>query len=262
MSLDELLMLSAGGLAVGFLGGYAGIGAAPVLVFVYGYFLGYTQHMAQGTVAAIMLGPMSLPAVIVMWDRVRRNVSFIIIGVLTYAIFSYPGAVLAYGVSHVTLRLIFAAFLLLLGVRSLAMELVNGSSSDVNVTAARWHLQLKAPSMTMLGIVVGIAGGFFGIGAGVLMVPIMIWLFGIDKDDARAISLGILLPPLSVGSVIKYQAHGDIVWSAVLVGLLAYMASNYFGARLGRKHSARRFNIVLGLLLVLLGIVYGKDILF
>ena len=246
---------------VGFLGGYAGIGAAPVLVFVYGYFLGYTQHMAQGTVAAIMLGPLSLPAVWVMWDRVRRNLSFIIIGVLTYAIFSYPGAVLAYGLSHETLRLAFAGFMLFLGVRSLAMELVNGLSSGGTTGAARGYLSLGRVSMTLLGIMVGIAGGFFGIGAGVLMVPIMIWLFGVDKDDARAISLGILLPPLSIGSAIKYQSHGDIVWPAVLVGLIAYMASNYFGARLGRKHSTRRFNVVLGVLLLLLGLVYGKDLL-
>ena len=40
------------------------------------------------------------------------------------------------------------------------------------------------------------------------------------------------------------------------------MASNYFGARLGLKHSARRFNIVLGVLLLLLGIVYGRDVLY
>jgi len=261
LSLDELLLVTAGGIVVGFLGGYSGIGAAPVLVFVYGYFLGYTQHMAQGTVAAIMLGPLSLPAVIVMWDRVRCNLVFITIGLLTYAIFSYPGALLAYGLSHETLRLAFAAFLLILGVRSVAMELVNGLST-AGVGTPDGRIRLNRFSMTLLGIVVGVAGGFFGIGAGVLMVPVMIWLFGVNKDDARAISLGILLPPLSVGSVIKYQAHGDIVWPAMLVGLLAYMASNYFGARLGRKHSTRRFNIVLGVLLLLMGLVYGKDLLF
>lgn len=262
MSLDGLLIVSAGGLAVGFIGGYAGIGAAPILIFVYGYFLGYTQHMAQGTVSAIMLGPMSAGSVYAMWGHVRKHFATITIGVLTYAIFSYPGAVLAYGLPHTTLRFMFACFLVLLGVRSLAAETINRFSPNAALDAKGWRIPLNVFSMTVLGALVGMVGGFFGIGAGVLMVPIMIWLFGVDKDDARAISLAILLPPVSIGAVLKYHAQNDVVWTAVLVGLLAYMMSNYFGARLGRKQSARRFNIVLGLLLLLLGIVYGKDFLF
>jgi uncharacterized membrane protein YfcA len=134
------------------------------------------------------------------------------------------------------------------------------SHREVNLT--RKHLSLNIPSMTILGVFIGMVGGFFSIGAGILLVPVLIGLFGVNKDDARAISLAILVPPLSIGAVLKYQAHGDIVWWVVLVGLLAYMASNYFGARLGRKHSSRRFNIVLGILLLLMGIAYGKDFLF
>jgi uncharacterized membrane protein YfcA len=187
LSFDELLLVTAGGLIVGFIGGYAGIGAAPVLVFVYGYFLGYSQHMAQGTVAAIMLGPLSLPSVIVMWSHVRKHLTSITIGVLTYAVFSYPGAVLAYGLPPETLRLIFAGFLLLLGARSLLMVAVNNLPSHQKVDPSRKYLSLNVPSMTVLGAIIGMIGGFFSIGAGILLVPVLIWLFGVDKNDARAI---------------------------------------------------------------------------
>ena len=260
--LDEILIVFAGGLVVGFVGGYAGIGGAPILILVYGYVLGYTQHMAQGTVSAIMLGPMSAGSVVAMWGNVRKHISTIVIGVLTYAIFSYPGAVMAYGLSHETLRFVFACFLVLLGVRSFVMEAMNRVPSTNKSDIKRPYIRLTAFSMSLLGALVGMVGGFFGVGAGILMVPLLIWLFGVDKDDARAISLAILFPPVSVGAVIKYNSQNDVVWWAVLVGLLAYMSSNYFGARLGRKHSASHFNIVLGILLLLMGVAYGIDFLF
>ena len=76
------------GMFVGFAGGYAGIGGAPFLVAAMVLFLGYDQHLAQGTVLAVMLGPMSLPGVLVMWDRVRLLKVEIGIGVVAYALFS------------------------------------------------------------------------------------------------------------------------------------------------------------------------------
>ena len=91
----EWLAFVALGAAVGFAGGYAGIGGAPFLVVGLALLLGYDQHVAQGTVLAVMLGPMSLPAVIVMWDRVKLLKREIFIGVACYAIISYFGAQIA-----------------------------------------------------------------------------------------------------------------------------------------------------------------------
>merc|ERR1712048_655801 len=89
-----------------------------------------------------------------------------------------------------------------------------------------------------VGCVIGLVGGFFGIGAGVLKVPIFTELFGITKDDARTLSLLILLPPVSVGAVIKYAMEDDIDWYMTLVLLASYMAANSPGAKKGLNASA------------------------
>ncbi len=257
MSFEEIILVSIGGILVGFVGGYAGIGAAPILVFVYGYFLGYPQHTAQGTVAAIMLGPMSAGGVIAMWERVWKYRITVLIGVVTYAVFSYPGAVLAYFFSNLTLRLIFAAFLVFLGIRTAFGEYRN-NPDNISVSPGRGvSIPLNHFSVVVLGAIIGLVGGFLGIGAGVLMVPLLIWLFRVSKNDARAISLAILLPPVSIGAVWKYHSEGDVNWWAVLVGLLAYMTSNYFGARFGSRQSDRAFNYFLAVLMVVIGIVYS-----
>ena len=88
------------------------------------------------------------------------------------------------------------------------------------------------------------------------MVPLLIWLFGMDKDDARTLSLLLLLPPVSIGAVIRYQSRGDIIWLVTLIGFCTYFLSNYWGARLGRHHSHKVFQGVLGGTLLVLGIIY------
>ena len=94
--MEELLIHVVFGLMVGFCGGYAGIGGAPILIFLYVNLLGYSQHIAQGTVLAMMLGTISIPGIWFMRDRVRDRLKPIIAGTLSYAAISYVGASIAY----------------------------------------------------------------------------------------------------------------------------------------------------------------------
>ncbi|MDP6944689.1 MAG: sulfite exporter TauE/SafE family protein, partial [Myxococcota bacterium] len=118
---EWLTLLLFGGI-VGFTGGYAGIGGAPFLVAGLVLALGRDQHLAQGTILAVMLGPMSLPGVLVMRDRVRLMLPHIAAGVGTYAVFSNLGARLAYGLGHRALTLAFAGLLMALGLHYVARK--------------------------------------------------------------------------------------------------------------------------------------------
>src|ERR1017187_7467890 len=57
------------GLAVGVLVGFIGIGGGIVLVPALTYFLGFEQHLAQGTSLFMQLPPLGLGALIVYWRR-------------------------------------------------------------------------------------------------------------------------------------------------------------------------------------------------
>lgn len=252
----EWIVITAAGLVVGFVGGYAGIGGAPFMIFALGALAGWPQHRAQGTVIAIMLGPMSLPAVWLMRDRVRRYLRPIAIGVVTYATFSYFGASLAYEFSSDELRLLFAGFLFIIALRSIILDGFLRGREDARGARPPLLSATSVPAFIVVGSLIGAVGGFFGVGAGVLLIPILTLAFGFGKDDARAISLAILLPPVSIGGVLKYQAMGDISWPAAAVGFLAYFASNYWGAKIGRRQKQGAFHIVYGFLLLVMGALY------
>lgn len=256
---EEYLLNVLFGLLVGFVGGYAGIGGAPILIFLLGTFLRYPQHPAQGTVLAIMLGPMTLPALWVMRDRLRLLLRYVAIGFSAYAGFSYLGALLAYQFSSSDLRLLFAGVLVILGIQSVASEGLRRNQSRWASYGAGLHVPLNDWTMSLLGATIGIIGGLFGIGAGVLMVPLLTWLFRMHKDDARTLSLAILLPPVSLGAVIKYSSMGDVFWPMAVVGFFGYFISNYFGAKLGRAHNPGLFRLVMAALLIVLGLIYAMQ---
>ena len=274
----EWLAFVALGAAVGFAGGYAGIGGAPFLVVGLALLLGYDQHVAQGTVLAVMLGPMSLPAVIVMWDRVKLLKREIFIGVACYAIISYFGAQIAYAMDAKQLQILFGAFLFALGLRYVlkykSSIFSTSESADIENTPIVAELNPNGPTVlggvlpftipiiVILSCIKGAVGGMFGIGAGVLMVPAFISLCGLHKDDARALSLAILLPPVSIGAALEYEANDGIVWPTALVIFVVYFATNAIGAKLGRKHDTSQFLFWLGALLsAIAAVLIGKHVL-
>jgi uncharacterized membrane protein YfcA len=85
----------------------------------------------------------------------------------------------------------------------------------------------------MLGILVGLIGGTLsgltGLGGGFIMVPLLIYLFGMSQHVAQGTSLTVLLPPLGLFAVWHYYNAGNIdVRVAVLVAI-GFVAGGYLG---------------------------------
>ncbi|MCE5331548.1 MAG: sulfite exporter TauE/SafE family protein [Bacteroidales bacterium] len=62
----------------------------------------------------------------------------------------------------------------------------------------------------ILGIIAGILSGLFGIGGGIVMVPSLIVIFGMDILDANATSLAAMLLPVGALGVWAYYKAGLI----------------------------------------------------
>ena len=259
--MNTLLLLAVAGLLIGYIGGYTGLGGAPFLIAFLVFGLQMTQYRAQGTVLAIMLGPMSGPATWVLRQRFMVLWRAILLIVSTYILAGYFGARLAFGLPEQQLRIGFAVLLIFLGAQTAyrairqkqvpACELnpLGFTVCKAGISPPRtWHIGA-------LGLLTGFFGGLFGVGAGVLLMPLLTGPLGIHKDDARVLSLAILLPPSTIGAVWKYQQEGAVDWTAAGIMLIAYLLTNYFGALAGKKASVRKFNLFLGSILAALGML-------
>ncbi len=84
--------------------------------------------------------------------------------------------------------------------------------------------------MLVLGLITGILSGFFGIGGGVVLVPVLLAIFGLPILDANAISLAAMLLPVSILGVIAFYKAGYIDIKNALWISLGLMGGSYFGA--------------------------------
>jgi uncharacterized membrane protein YfcA len=243
------------GLAIGYIGGYAGIGGAPFMIAFLVLVMGINQFTAQGSVLTMMLGPMSLLGILTMKKEVKAQWKNIVIGVISYAIFSYFGAQWAFILGELDTKKYFAMMLIIIGMLQLIPQLSRPDSE-----AKATHI----PTMWMfiIGIATGIIGGLFGIGAGVLMVPLFMMVFNMNKNYARALSLAILLPPVSLGAFIKYNQQNAIDWQIVSLLFISYFIANYLGVKQGSKASLSSFKKYYALLLIAIAGVYFMQTAF
>jgi hypothetical protein len=87
----------------------------------------------------------------------------------------------------------------------------------------------------LIGLAAGLAAGVFGIGGGILMVPLMILLLSLPQQSASAISLVVILLPVGLPAILQYWHAGKLqpehlkIAAILAVGVVV---GSYFGAKL------------------------------
>ncbi len=82
----------------------------------------------------------------------------------------------------------------------------------------------------LIGVAVGAFSGVIGLGGGILFVPALVWLLGMDQHRAQGTSLGALLAPVGLLAFLEYYRNGnaDIRVAALLA--VGFSVGGYFGA--------------------------------
>lgn len=119
MTLQILLILLAVGLAAGFLSGMVGIGGGIIIVPVLVYFLGFTQHQAQGTTLFMFLLPIGILGVMNYHKQGYVDYKTALIICTTFVFGSYFGSKLSISLDQKMVKQIFGAIIILLGAKML-----------------------------------------------------------------------------------------------------------------------------------------------
>lgn len=82
----------------------------------------------------------------------------------------------------------------------------------------------------LIGVLAGLMSGLFGIGGGIVIVPLLVWLLHFEQHRAQGTSLAVFLVPVGILGVMNYYrtSNVDIAKAAlVAVGLIggAYLGS-------------------------------------
>ncbi len=113
----NILILILIGVAAGILSGLFGIGGGLLIVPALVFFLGMSQHTAQGTSLGLMLLPIGILAAFNYYQSGNLDVKAGLIIALSFVVGGYFGSKFALDIEVVTLKRIFGVFMLMVSIK-------------------------------------------------------------------------------------------------------------------------------------------------
>ena len=111
--------------------------------------------------------------------------------------------------------------------------------------------------VALIGLGAGLLSGLFGIGGGVVIVPLLIGLAGFSITQAAGTSLAALLLPVGAFGAWQYWQAGAVDLRAALLLAVGLLIGAYLGARLGISLPAATVQRAFGVLLVVVGLRFA-----
>ncbi len=212
------------GMIAGLTGGLFGVGgglvAVPGLVLIFKM----AQHRAHATsVTAIV--PIAAAAVVpfALDDSLDWAIAgFLVVGAIGGA---FLGAWLMGRVNEVTLARAFLLITVVTGIRLLMLS--DGGSSAIFTPTG----PLGASLLILTGLVAGTLAALLGVGGGVVFVPALVVLFGLEQHLAQGTSLAAIVPTTLVASI-RHARHGRVDWLLAAAVAVGGIAGGIFGAEL------------------------------
>lgn len=243
------------GVVVGALGAGGGVLSVPVLTYV----LGQPAHDA----AAGSLLIVGLTALVALRSAARdRRVHWregLLFGALSIA-GSVLGARASVRLDELLLMRLFCALLGVVGLIMLrrgaaarrALRAGGGTVGDGGAaeTVRQGHRRRGLLAITLAATATGLLTGFFGVGGGFIVVPMLALALGFPIKEAAGTSLLVMVISAGAGLVARAGTGVAVDWPVVLLFAGASMGGGLLGGSLTRRVPGDILTILLGLLLL------------
>ena len=105
-----------------------------------------------------------------------------------------------------------------------------------------------------LGMGAGILSGLVGIGGGVIIVPALIFLFGMSQHSAQGTTVAMLVLPVGALAAWVYYRQGFVDISVATLLAAGFFVGSLAGARIAVALPAAALEKILGVMIVLIGL--------
>jgi uncharacterized membrane protein YfcA len=245
MPFDPAIAVVLGGAVVGFLlavfGGGGSVLAAPVLLYLGGV---TDAHVAVGTASAAVAANAALN-LLGHWRGGRIKWPCATVFAIAGLAGSFAGSSLAKLISGQQLLLAFAFAMAAIG---LSMFRKPKSEGDPDI-----HISMKLVArLAPLGLLTGLAAGFFGIGGGFLIVPGLMLATGMTMANATASSL-LSVALFGAATSFNYALTGQVDWTLagwLLLGGAVGGVAGLFAAKRLAGHASLARSLFAGMIIL------------
>jgi len=84
----------------------------------------------------------------------------------------------------------------------------------------------------VLGLVAGTFSGIIGLGGGVVIIPALVFLFGMTQQQAQGTTLALMVPPIGILAAYRYYQNGNVDIKVAALICLGFIFGGWIGAKL------------------------------
>ena len=197
------------GLAAGLLSGLFGVGGGIVIVPALVLLAGYSQRLASGTSLAAIV-PTATVGVISYAIHGSVDVVVALILAAGSVVGAQIGSWLLARLSQNAIRWGFVAFLIVVIV--MLFVVVPSRDAEFEFTV------LSVIGLIIVGLLTGTMAGLIGVGGGVIVVPVLMFVFGTSDLMAKGTSLLMMIPTAISGTIGNLKRGNVDLLAAALIG--------------------------------------------
>jgi hypothetical protein len=105
-----------------------------------------------------------------------------------------------------------------------------------------------------LGLAAGTFSGLVGLGGGLIIIPALMFLFGLSQHQAQGTTLAILVPPIGLLAAWTYYKAGYVDVKIAAFICVGFFLGGLFGAKLATAMSNAALQKVFGVVLILIAL--------
>jgi len=87
-------------------------------------------------------------------------------------------------------------------------------------------------SYIILGVIAGLLSGMLGIGGGLVLIPALVFFFGLTQLQAQGTTLALMVPPIGLLAAIRYYQCGNVKLGMAGFICLGFFVGGLLGANL------------------------------
>jgi len=106
-----------------------------------------------------------------------------------------------------------------------------------------------------IGLVAGFIAGGLGVGGGIIIVPALVFIFGMTQHQAQGTSLAVLAVPIGfIVAASNYHKQGLINYKYAIILVAAFLVGSYLGSKLSVNLPAKTLKKAFGVLMLVAGL--------
>ena len=108
--------------------------------------------------------------------------------------------------------------------------------------------------LLLIGLAAGFMSSMVGIGGGLVIVPALVFFYGMDQKLAQGTSLMIIALPVTAAGAYAYYKAGNANWQMSLIVACTFLIGGYLGGVLANKMDTNVVRKIFAVFMILVSI--------